>query len=270
MKIYKRYCNYCHKYYEGQGRYFCSRSCQGKFHGPLRRKPKPIKICKMCKEPFTGSGKYFCSIICRAKFPVTDKTRKLISLHHADISGSKNPMFKKHHAKAAKLKISKANKGRKATKETREKIGKAHRGKKHSFTWRKNLSKALQGHKISKETKEKIRRKSSRQLFKSKDTSIELKMKKALRKNKIKYRSHIPIARFCIPDIFIKPNLLIQCDGDYWHSPAKNNGKDKRQDRRLKKLGYKILRFKEHKINSNIDNCIKRIKVALKNCGKLL
>lgn len=149
-------------------------------------------------------------------------------------------MYRKHHTKVAKLKISKANKGYKATKETRKKISKVHKGKKHSLVWRKNLSKALKEHFVSRETKNKLREARFKQKIPSKDTLIECKMKHALRKNKIKFRTHIPIANFCIPDIFIKPNLLVQCDGDYWHSPVKNNGKDKRQDRRLQKLGYKF------------------------------
>lgn len=46
-------------------------------------------------------------------------------------SGAENPMFNKHHTKEAKEKISKANKGRKLSLENRKNISKAKKGSKH-------------------------------------------------------------------------------------------------------------------------------------------
>lgn len=48
------------------------------------------------------------------------------------------------------------------------------------------------------------------------------------------------VARY-IPDfVLIDYNLVIECDGEYWH---RNGKRDKLKDKRYKKAGYNVLRF---------------------------
>ncbi len=112
----------------------------------------------------------------------------------------------------------------------------------------------------SERTKEKMRQKRLLQHFPFKDTSIEIKMQKALKEANIQFRTHEPIIGQ--PDIFIKPNLCIFCDGDYWHNYPDGRERDKYVNHLLEKKGYSILRFWEHEIENNIGNCINTIRMT--------
>ncbi|MFY9607388.1 MAG: very short patch repair endonuclease [Blastocatellia bacterium] len=79
------------------------------------------------------------------------------------------------------------------------------------------------------------------------------------------------------PDIvFRKAMLAIFIDGDFWHgwrfplwqhklSPkwrkkiAMTRDRDKRNFRRLRRLGYKVVRIWEHQIESHSEDCVSRI-----------
>lgn len=78
-KIYKRHCNYCKKYYEGRGKFFCSWNCFGKAHigknNPVWNSTK--RICEICKKEFflprawinkRGKRGRFCSTKCMGKW----------------------------------------------------------------------------------------------------------------------------------------------------------------------------------------------------------
>lgn len=99
------------------------------------------------------------------------------------------------------------------------------------------------------------------QVIPSKDTKIEIKLQNELSKRNIKFTKHKPIIGQ--PDIFIEPNICIFADGDYWHNLPTSKEKDQKITNELKNLGYKVLRFWEHEIVNNIDNCINTIEVEL-------
>tara|TARA_Y100001960_G_C14625543_1_gene802986 strand:+ start:220 stop:1140 length:921 start_codon:yes stop_codon:yes gene_type:complete len=150
-------------------------------------------------------------------------------------------------------------KGWNPTEEMRRKIGLKHKGKT-----------------VSEDARVKIRKARLKQVFPVEDTKLEKELQKMLRKNKIKFKTHMSIVGQ--PDIFIKPNLCIFADGDYWHGWFYLKGKDYstqksinnayfekkiRDDKRitsdLRKLGYKVLRFWEHEIYNNPEKCMKEI-----------
>jgi len=78
------------------------------------------------------------------------------------------------------------------------------------------------------------------------DTSIEKRLQEGLNKCGVLYEKQKTIEGR--PDIFINPNICIFADGDYWHNLTGS------QD------GYKVLRFWEREINSDLDKCINIIK----------
>lgn len=47
-------------------------------------------------------------------------------------------------------------------------------------------------------------------------------------------------------------NLLIECDGDYWHSKPKVKTRDARKTAQARKLGYRVERLTESFINSDL------------------
>jgi len=110
--------------------------------------------------------------------------------------------------------------------------------------------------------------------IRGKNTKIEHKMKKILLENKIKFKQHPKM--FGNPDFLVNKNMVIFCDGDFWHGynydkkkksskkfwrdKIENNMmRDKRITRRLRREGYSVLRFWEHDIEKRPEICINRI-----------
>ena len=123
--------------------------------------------------------------------------------------------------------------------------------------------------------------------IRSKDTSIELKLRKALWREGIRYRknySQLPGH----PDIAItKYKVAVFCDGSFFHGRNYNSMKkpqtntefwekkikrnmerDREVNSQLAKAGWTVLRFWDTDINKNLCNCVKTVKrtiVEIKN-----
>ena len=116
------------------------------------------------------------------------------------------------------------------------------------------------------DVKEKLRQKRLYQVFPVKDTSIEIKLQNAFKERGIVFETHKHIIGQ--PDIFIPPNICIFCDGDYWHSRKSAIERDKMVSASLRNKGYIVLRFREHQINSDVNNCIRETEEKISNaCG---
>ena len=100
-----------------------------------------------------------------------------------------------------------------------------------------------------------------KQVFPVKDTKIELIIQKTLTEENIKFTTHKPILGQ--PDIFIEPNICIFADGEYWHNLPGAQEKDKKINKKLEENGFKILRFWEKDINTNIKECIQKIRLTI-------
>jgi len=70
--------------------------------------------------------------------------------------GKNHPMYGKHHTKEARQKMSKALKGKIFSEEHKQKIGKTHRGKNH-FNWRGGISFKPYPPSFNQQRKERIR-----------------------------------------------------------------------------------------------------------------
>lgn len=111
--------------------------------------------------------------------------------------------------------------------------------------------------------------------IRSKHTSPEIKLRKALRLNGVQYRLHYGHEKI---DIALPRNkLALFVDGCFWHGcpihghkPKSNRHywfpklkKNKQRDRakviKLEKNGWRVIRFWEHDINLKISDCIKKI-----------
>lgn len=122
----------------------------------------------------------------------------------------------------------------------------------------------------------KEQRSANMRAIKSRDTKIEVSLRKALWHQGIRYRKHYKICN-CRPDIVItKHKIAIFCDGDFFHGkPTKYsvhtnskfwNDKIKRNIERdlentieLRDNGWTVLRFWESDLNENIEACIQQI-----------
>ena len=122
-----------------------------------------------------------------------------------------------------KKKISQATRGRIISKETRTKQSLARKGKDSWNKGTKGLQKAWNKGKtgiFSEETLRKLSAARAKQVFPSRDTTIEIQVQNILNKNRIPFIKH---KNFKLSksnhqvDILIEPNKVIEVNGDYWH-----------------------------------------------------
>ncbi len=189
-----------------------------------------LKMCKSQRKRFD-------------KNPISQETKEKMRKNNLGKKLSKESKLKVSIARKGKATWNKGKKTGPQTKEHRMKIGIGNKGKTQT-----------------EESKEKMRISTinSKKFFK--DTSIEIAMQDLLLKNGVKFEKQKPLINKYRVDLFVKPDLVIECDGDYWHNRPGSKEKDKIRDKNLKECGYKVLRFWQHEINNNLDGCWKIIK----------
>ena len=118
--------------------------------------------------------------------------------------------------------------------------------------------------------------------IKGSNTSIEVKLRKLLWKDGLRYRLKNKLNGK--PDlIFPIQKIAIFVDGDFWHGYdwnklrpklkndfwinkiLQNMDRDKKIDLILTQKGWKVMRFWEHEINLDIFSVISRIRSAIHN-----
>ena len=118
-------------------------------------------------------------------------------------------------------------KGKRHTKESREKISKAGKGRKHSEDWKNKASERMTGKKNpfygkkhDEPTRKIIKEKRSNQVFPREDTKGEKILQKLCKTAGIQFLTHKNFNlgfQWHQVDLFIKPNICIESYGDYWH-----------------------------------------------------
>ena len=122
--------------------------------------------------------------------------------------------------------------------------------------------------------------------IKAKDTSIEVKLRKALWHKGYRYRKNyklLPgkpdialtkqrIAIFCDSDFFhgkdwikiLKPRLTKGKDPKFWVTKIERNmARDKQNEQELNYLGWTVIRFWGSEIEKNMETCIKTIEECI-------
>lgn len=94
-------------------------------------------------------------------------------------------------------------------------------------------------------------------------TSIETAISKVLSCLKVKFHEQYQFGVFTFDFFIPSSNLIIECDGDYWHSRSDARGRDKRKKILAEKHSMKLLRLSESEINSDIDSCRQKILALL-------
>jgi len=109
----------------------------------------------------------------------------------------------------------------------------------------------------------KVRKARLKQVIPYRDTSIEVKMQKELKRRGIDFKTHYPIIGQ--PDIFIEPNITIFCDGDYWHCYPTGKPRDWYVNELLSDMNYNVFRFWESDIKECVNWCVNRIEAFINN-----
>jgi DNA mismatch endonuclease (patch repair protein) len=128
-----------------------------------------------------------------------------------------------------------------------------------------------------------IKRRRTMRRIKSKNTSIEVSLRKALWHSGIRYRKNYAKLPGT-PDIAIlKYQIAIFCDGEFWHGKdwelkkpklksnrdywinkiERNMGRDRQNEWVLHSMGWKVIRFWGLEIKKDLKGCIKEIKYAI-------
>ncbi len=85
-----------------------------------------------------------------------------------------------------------------------------------------------------------------------KDTNIERILEAWLNEKGIGHERNKPLFGKTLVDFFIKPNICVYADGDYWHRIPKIKERDERITKLLKDNGYTVYRLWEHEINEGL------------------
>lgn len=119
---------------------------------------------------------------------------------------------------------------------------------------------------------EKLKEIRSKIIYPKKDGSIEKKIQYALNEKKIQFSTHYQFynedCETRIDIVILQQKIAIYCDGEYWHNLPSYKLRDKRINFGLQKAGWKVIRFWEREINSNVSECVNRIMEAIKDEGK--
>lgn len=92
-------------------------------------------------------------------------------------------------------------------------------------------------------------------IFSTESTSIEIKVYTELKRLGFLFEKQRLINDKFVVDAYIPSlNLIIEADGDYWHSLDRVKKKDKAKNAYLKKCGFNLLRIPEHKIKTSEFN----------------
>lgn len=131
----------------------------------------------------------------------------------------------------------------------------------------------------------KEQRRKNMQHIKSKDTKIEVLLRKALWHRGIRYRKNytaLPgkpdiaitkykIAVFCDSEFFhgkdwevLKPRLIKGNNSDFWiNKISKNRDRDDEVNKKLLLLGWTVVRFWGKDILKNVDECVRVVEEAV-------
>lgn len=90
-------------------------------------------------------------------------------------------------------------------------------------------------------------------------SSIELKIAELLKKHEIKFLQQYKVGGWAFDLAIPEKRILIECDGDYWHSLEIIKLRDKRKNAWCIENNFKLLRFTETEINDSIKSCENRL-----------
>ena len=247
-------CKFCGKMFKviksRSERKYCSHKCSEKDF-----KKRILKICGICGTKFEvqryNTNAKYCSIKCRNKG--ISKKMKGVFL------GRKNPRFKggktkkkcaycekifevfpyrNHTAKHCGIKCSKLD----TSKETREKIAKSIRKlQEENPMLHPNYILSQKGH----------------------ETKIEKMVKEELMRRSLTPKIQYKLASYWLDLAFPEYKIAIECDGDYWHSKPIQIRKDEEREEKIKKMGWKLMRFKETEILKNVEYVGDKIELTL-------
>jgi DNA mismatch endonuclease, patch repair protein len=120
--------------------------------------------------------------------------------------------------------------------------------------------------------------------IKGKNTGPERQLAEYLSGHGFSWESHVRSLPGTPDFVFQEAKVAVFVDGDFWHgwrfpqwkhklSPSwqekigKNRTRDKRNHRKLRRIGWKVIRIWEHQLNRDPEACVRRISEAFKGAA---
>lgn len=174
------------------------------------------------------------------------KTKNKMSLSHA---GKPSGMNGKKHSFKTILNM----------RVNRQGIGNSFYGKRHTDECiERNRKRAINQWKdIDLRQQQRIRALNQKHVYK--DTAIERIVESELKFNNILYEKQKLINNLVRADFFIEPNIIIECDGAFWHNYPFGKLRDEFKNKKMKDSGYIVYRFWEQDIWFDVKTLIKKI-----------
>lgn len=112
--------------------------------------------------------------------------------------------------------------------------------------------------------------------IKGKDTGLEVRVRSALHRKGLRFRKHVKELPGKPDIVFSKARVAVFVDGDFWHGyrfPAwadkvsefwkkkisKNRERDAGNHRKLRRMGWKVIRLWQHEVEEEFGACIDRV-----------
>ena len=116
--------------------------------------------------------------------------------------------------------------------------------------------------------------------IKGKDTGLEVRVRSELHKRGLRFRKHVKGLPGKPDVVFPGARVVVFVDGDFWHGYrfpswehkvsdfwkekiSKTRRRDARNHRKLRSMGWTVIRLWQHEIHKDLDGCVKRVARAV-------
>lgn len=211
----------------------------------LGKRHSPETIRKLREFALSRSDFYRTLYLGRKHAPATCEKLRIIGLTQS--AARRERMLGKTLSEETKEKLRQAALGRHHTPESREKLRQAALGRHHTIETRKIMS-------------EKARIARLLQRFPTQMTIIEQLLHDEFKKRRLKFVMHQTMFEKYQPDfVFEEAQLIVQADGDYWHSRPEKVFIDFTFNARAVSEGWTVMRFSEAVIKTDPARCAKTV-----------
>ncbi len=117
--------------------------------------------------------------------------------------------------------------------------------------------------------------------IKGKDTGPEVRVRSALHKRGLRFHKHVKELPGRPDIVFGKARVAVFVDGDFWHGYrfpswenkvsdfwkhkiSKNRERDARNHRKLREMGWTVIRLWQHEVKKDFETCIERVDLAVR------
>ena len=114
----------------------------------------------------------------------------------------------------------------------------------------------------------------------TRDTDLEVLIRSKLHKHGLRFRKHVTTLPGTPDIVFPRATVAVFVDGDFWHGyrlPAwehtlsqfwkdklrLNRRRDRRNSRKLRAMGWHVIRLWQHDIEENADACVNTVAEAV-------